>query len=359
MSSSNMSNDSCFDYSDARYTAVVVVRSILAFVASLFILCMIGIIVFFQKYLFFTQRMIMYLAISSFTYSIVTVFNVSSLNARTSDAALNYCILMGFLEQVLVWWEVMAVTSIVIQLFIKTVFDKTTEKFEIVYILMIFLFPFLFSWIPFIHNAYGPAGLVCWIRIFNLDDCHVFHTGSAYALTLFYLPVFVIMIVLVILMSVSFIFIHRRRKIWVGTYNRDSKLEKAMEQEIRPLIYYPFIFIVINVINYVAYLYISYGNNDVARFVLGTISTFVYRLQGILITLVFTLDKQTRKKLNKAEIKAGFLRICSRKSSKNVCAYPAQKIERSDSKFYTSSYHKHNRDVDELEMEPTCNNNNN
>ena len=349
---SNISNDSCLYLDlDDRYTVLLVFRSILTFVASLFILCMLGIIIFFQKYLFFTQRLIMYLAISSFTYSFVTVFNVTSSSARTNDAALRYCMFMGLLEQVLVWWEVMAVTCIVMQLFIRTVFDKTTEKFEVVYILMIFLFPLLFNWIPFIHNAYGSAGLVCWIRVYDLDECHVFHTGSIYAFVLFYLPVFIIMIVLIILLVVSFVFIHRRRKLWVGTYNHDAKLDKAMEQEIRPLIYYPLIFIVTNVVNFVAYLYTTYDKDSDAHFAITTISTITYRLQGILITLVFTLDKQTRKKLNKAEIQAGLLRICSRKSSKKVSAYPARKPERSESKFYTSSYHKHNRDGDKDEIE--------
>ena len=217
---------------------------------------------------------------------------------------------------------------------------------------MIFLFPLLFNWIPFIHNAYGSAGLVCWIKIFDLDNCHIFHTGSIYASVLFYLPVLVIMIVLIILLVVSFVFIHRRRKVWVGTYNHDAKLDKAMEQEIYPLIYYPLIFIMTNIVNFIAYFYATYGDNNDIRFALDTISTIIYRFQGILITLVFTLDKQTRKKLNKAEIRAGFHRICSRKSSKKVNAYPAEKIARSDSKFYTSSYHKHNRDngKDEIEL---------
>ena len=302
---------SCNVYDGSQYLSLLILRSTLSSVSCLCILSVIVIIILFKKYHFFTQRLILYLAISTFSFSFVAAINLSAKYACGNLFAQIYCIVMGFFFQLTMWWELMAITFIMVDVFIKVVFNKFTERLEVVYFLTIFVLPLTFSWIPFIKLSYGPAGIFCWIRDRNLEDNTLFHFGVYLRFLLYYIPFYLLMPILIILTIISFCCVRRKRKRWTGKYSHEAKvISKMMESEIRPLIYYPFIFIVINTIPFVKRIYGIFSSGGTAHFVLALINVMVYPLLGILITLVFALDPETRKKINRVEIKAAIGRCC-------------------------------------------------
>ena len=303
---SDITNETaCNVYSGSQYLSLLILRSTLSAVSCLCILSMIVIIILFKKYHFFTQRLILYLAISTFSFSFIAVINLSAKYACDELSARIYCIVMGFFFQLTMWWELMAITCIMVDVFVKVVFNKFTERLELLYFLTIFVLPLTFSWIPFIKLSYGPAGVFCWIRDRNLEDDKLFRFGIYLRFLLYYIPLYLLMPILIILTIISFCCVRRKRKQWIGQHSHEAKLiSKMMESEIRPLIYYPFIFIVINAIPFVKRVYGIFNPNDTVLFVLALINVMVYPLLGILITLVFALDPETRKKINRVEIKA-------------------------------------------------------
>ena len=327
----NSSDADCFEkFGEPKYVVLLVVRIVLSSASCCILLCAIGLIVLFRKYHFMSQRLVLYLASFSFVFSVTQIINFDSHIASMSKRHLQYCIAIGFVTQITIWWEILATTCIMIDIFLKVAFRiQSTEKLEKLYMLFIIATPLTFCWIPFIDDHYGPAGLYCWIRDRNLDDCSLSKFGNWLRFSLYYIPLYTIMTVLITLVIISMIIVQWRNKQWVGKYSPERRLVHQMiQKEIRPLLYYPFIFLVINIVPLIRRIYSIHDTTDDFFFALTAIQVVVFRFQGVLIGLAFALDPETRKKLKWAEIKAALFRCCSRKNV--IQLYPA-KHGRSDS----------------------------
>ena len=307
----NNTSEPCWSiYTLPKYDALLGLRSSLSLLSAIFILCMLGVIILFKKYVFFTQRLILYLAISAFSFSVFAFMDLSSNLAYVKESALIYCEIIGLFQQITIWWIVLATTVIMVVVFIKVVFKRNTEKLELLYIFIIFGLPFLFNWIPLIKMTYGPVGYFCWIRNRNIDDCTNYPFGYWLSITLYYIPINVIMVTVLILLIIAFVFAKRQQRIWQGKYSHEVKnLQKQAELEIRPLIVYPLIFIITNLFSLLVLIFSLINNNgnlNTAAYAVNVISTIVFRFQGILITLVFTLDPETRRTLKWHNIRVAF-----------------------------------------------------
>ncbi len=306
MSGSGNDSGDCFEmFSQPKYIALLAVRNGLSFISCCILLCVIGVIMLFRKYLFMSQRLVMYLAMSSAIFSLIQVINFDAHTANMNENNLKYCVVIGFLTQVTVWWEILATTCIMIDIFLKAVFQVSTEKLEKFYVIFLILAPLLFSWIPFIQGHYGPAGLYCWIRDRDLEDCMLSDFGNWLRFSIYYIPLYTIMTILISLVVISLLIVNWRKRKWVGEYSPQSSLVHEMiENEIKPLLWYPFIFVLINIIPLIRRVYSVHDTDDTFFFVLTAIQVVIYRFQGILIGLVFALDRETRKKLNYLEIRS-------------------------------------------------------
>ena len=328
--SGNSSNDSCAQLSifeDTQFFYLVGLRCFLSLVSSMFIICMIATLVLFQKYRVYTQRLILYLAVSTLSYQLVTTLDVASIQAYSDPNALNYCIFIGFLTQVTVWWPTLATTAIVADIFIKVAFEKTTEKFEFGLILFIFALPFFINLIPFVNLAYGPSGYFCWIRDLNLDDCSKFDFGYILQIVLYYIPSYSLTGLMFVLLGTSFAIIRKKRHAFLGHDLNEKRRRKMMEREIKPLLYYPFIFLVTSAGSLVLTLYGLFDNNATAILIIGILVSVLFRLQGVVITLLFTLDPDTRRRLNRKEMKLAWKQLLDKDKTEE---YPVH-YERTDS----------------------------
>lgn len=302
----------CFEmFGETKYLALLVVRNSLSFISCCILLGVIVLIVLFEKYLFMTQRLILYLVFFSFTFYIAQVINFDGHSATDTETSLKYCIAIGFLTEVTVWWELLATTCIMIDISLKAIFKLSTEKLEKFYLTFIAITPFLFTWIPFIRSHYGPAGLYCWIRDRNLDDCSISDFGNWLRFSLYYIPLYIIMGVLILLVVVSLARVQWRKKRWFGNYSPEhQQVEQMIENEIKSLIWYPLIFVFINIVPLIRRIYSVHDDEDTLFYVLTAIQVVVYRFQGILIGCVFAFDRETRKKLKWTEFKASLVRCC-------------------------------------------------
>ena len=278
--------------------------------------------------MFFTQKLILSLAACSLAYDIVAAINVTAPTAYRSRPDLYYCYVIGFFEQVTTMAIIMAYFILALDIFLKAVFDKQTEKLKLVYILLV-LSPILYSWIPFIFLAYGPTGVICWIRHKNFEDCSDFRTGDYMKFSLFVVPFMTLLISVIVLMVVSLSFVRWRKKKW-GGQREEKRMRSKMEEEIRSLIYYPFILVFIHIFGLITGFYEFLGDKDNAYDVLIFISTIIYRSQGILICCIFVLDPETRKKLNRKEIVVALKRMCIKDEEESIRDYRAE-AGRSDS----------------------------
>ncbi len=330
--SSNISG--CVEkYDNSRFYGLLYFRCVLSIISVLFILSMLAIMILYKKYRFFTQRLILYLAISTLTYQTISALDVSSIKAYSDQDALNYCILIGVLTQIVIWCPVMATTVITFDIFVRAVLKKSTERLEILYVLLIFVLPALINWIPLVDMAYGPAQYFCWIKDEDIDkNCDSdYLNGIIFRAVFFFIPCYILVAFMIISLVITIISLSRSRKNYSGKFDPQAiALKKQMELEIRPILYYPIIFIVATIFSVIMTIYnaANKSNNEVGYIIFAVILSISFRLQGVFITLVFTLDPETRKKLNVKEIKAAFNNFLVKDEDKE---YPAEYNARSDS----------------------------
>ena len=311
-SSSSGGNGSCFDiYKDNYYIGVAVLSVVLSILSCICLLAVIAIIVLFKKYVYFNQKLILYLCITSLLYSCSTIINVTPADVDTNPASKGYCIVMGFVNHLLLWWQILCVAVIMIDIFIRVVFERDTQRYKIPYIIGILAPPIVVSWIPFIKLAYGPAGVFCWIRGKEYESCALFTLGAYLRLVLYYGPFYVLMMGLAVLLIITRCTTHRKKKKWIGGIMRKEivELQKKIESETRLLIGYPILFMVISILPLIVRIYEAYIlEEDIFYYAMYTVLIIAYRLIGAIIALIFVLDPETKQKLKLVEIQAAIRR---------------------------------------------------
>ena len=175
--SSNGSICSVFDSYD--YVIVAAVSAGSAMVSALccvFVICLIFLL---KKHYFFIQRLIVYHCLAALCRSVTLILRLHRLGHLHDSTALTVlCSITGFMDQVTLWYLTIDFSVIIFTLLMTAVFHKNVSRLEGLFVVLIFIFPLTFNWIPFINNSYGRSGPWCWIRNLNFDDCTEFKFGK-------------------------------------------------------------------------------------------------------------------------------------------------------------------------------------
>ena len=271
---------------------------------------MIVLIILFKKYKFLSQRLILYLAISVILVNIGFILRRVDYENQTTDFYIRFCEFGGFLDQLFNWILLNAICAITIYLLLALFTEKKTEKYELVYIFFIFIFPFLYCWIPFIDHSYGRAGAWCWIRSEEQENCTLFKLGLSFQFALWYFPLYILMVVLIILYLMILVKIYRNLRKWAhGRPDQTEKLKREVKKHLLPLISYPLIFFILNTFPFINRVHNLIHRKPVLP--LWYLQGF-YASLGTWIVLAFVLDPSTRKYLTKTKIKAAVRDVCRR-----------------------------------------------
>ena len=334
----NGTNSSCNSkFSSPVFQVVAIVRALSGSISVVASLLVILLIVSSKKYLFFTQRLILYLSIASMLNGLAIALQGATYypQNRYSDI---YCSISAFLEQTTHWSLLLAVSSITVDIYLKAV-HRVQSRGKIVYVVVIFLSPFVFNWIPFIHSAYGTAGPWCWIT----TDCQTNKYGAVYQYVLWYVPLYTVLLGIIAIYVIVYASVRRQKKQYHGHFDPERELEiKQMMEEIIPLIYYPMIFLLLQIpptMNRIAEL-----ANDNEQVPLWLLHAFFSPLQGGLVCVVYALDPETRARIRHSSWKTLFRYS---KFEDGVSEYPAVRAK-SDSVSESSkmvSYSKHDSSI--------------
>lgn len=302
---------SCPPYDSEDYADVAIASAVSALVSLLASCFVIAVMVLLKKWRYFSQRLILYLAVAALFTSISTILHRVDYRNQTSDLYTQFCIFGGFLEQVTSWIFLNANSTITFYLFANVVAKKNTEKFETAYFIFIFLFPFTFNWIPFVQSSYGRSGAWCWIRTDDTATCdnHVF--GQYLVFLLWYIPLYVTLAILISLYVAILFRLHRASKEWTANPTAEAReLRKKAHHDVLPLMAYPAIYFVLSfppLLNRIQGL----ANPDNPSLALWYVSAISFPLQGGLIAVAYSLDPGTRKRLRWSKLKPtlrGFIR---------------------------------------------------
>jgi hypothetical protein len=303
--------------------AVSVVSGFVSLMASCFV---IFILVIFKKWRFFTQRLILYLAIAAAAKAMAVIVQRVDYENQTSAFYYRFCTFGGFFSQVTSVMVINAIMAITMSLLYTAFRKKAPENYEPLVLLLVFLAPLVFSWIPFIHHAYGRAGPWCWIRSTDHITCETFRFGQVLQFVLFYIPLYLVLLVLMVLYAILLVKLHLDKRKWRGKFDTDAEwLRKVRARQILPLIFLPVVFFA---------LYFPLAFNRIYDFIdpdhpqlaLWFIAAALFPLEGGGVAIVVTLDPKTRRRLRIPSIKAA-LRDFLKNSSGVVVEYPLQDKE--------------------------------
>ncbi len=310
--------------------------------------------VLFKKYLFFTQRMILYLNIAALLSAFARMINFELSYSEKVDE--NYCIATGFMDQYSSSCFLIAIVSFTVDIFLQAIFSLNTKRVEIIYPLLIFFTPALYCWIPFYDKpiGYGPAGAWCWIRDKN-DACEYIKRGTILRFSLFYGPYFLLLPFLLILILITSYILYRRRHTYEALIDPIVvRRRRAIRQEIKILLLYPTLVLVLNIIPLITRIYDIKSRNEKAPksndylFAFWVLNAIIVPLEVAVVPLVYTIDPETRRRITSlAEIRSAMRELCTRSSHGRVSEYPAETIVTS-----TDSYKQQSTDTAIDDKEP-------
>ena len=325
---SNSSNFSvCTVYDSYQYVIVAAVSSGSAMVSALCCLFVIGLIFFFKKHVFFIQRLILYHCLAALLRSFSTMLRFYRLALPSESRAANVlCAIAGFTNQVTFWFLLVDYSVITFTLLMTVVFRKNMARLEGLFIVLIFVLPLTFNWIPFINNAYGREGPWCSIRNLNFDDCTDFKFGIILRNILQNVPQYVFLALLSLTLIIIILYLIYQR--YCKTGKDVHELKKRLNKEVWPLFFFPFGVVLLNVVPVINRLYISASENGNPSYALWILSAILSPLQGGYIALVYTLDRGTLRRLSYKSLAA---MLCGKREDEVVQEYPMESSERSES----------------------------
>ena len=266
----SIENRTCLNYSSPEFKVIAVVRAsvglITVFLGALTIITN----VVSRKYLFSFHRKILYVGVAYVLDGLSSVFNrVDYLGEN--EATRGFCVFAGLWNKYSICAVSAASFAIACSLFMDVMYAVRANSYQAVgrrpnscqfsdwfWPLMIFAFPLLVVWIPFLQSAYGqsPGSPWCNIRTVN-EDCSMFKFGQDIdagisALVLMYLGYVVAIYIITVLVVVR-----RRRRRKEVIYDHVIMVQKKqLDREIRVL-FLPVIYLAARLIAIVVNLVIN------------------------------------------------------------------------------------------------------
>ena len=291
-------SQSCNSYNNTIFRIVTGIRGLSGAVSFLASLLVIFLIIVFRKYTFYIQRLILYLGVASVLNGLSKALQVAY-SHPTSDFGKNYCTIAAFLDQLSDWSVFLATLIITIHLYMKAVHNKTV-KLEILSLIIIFVVPITFNWIPFINRTYGPAGPWCWILLNKPKDCSRSTFGHALRITLWFVPSNLILAVIIILYVVMLISLRRQKHQYKCQYNPEHELNYQMKvKEVRLLIWYPILLLLVETPAMVSRTIEIITDNQKNYYFLWFLQAIFTPIHGGLVCLAYALDPETRVRISR------------------------------------------------------------
>ena len=224
-------------------------------------------------YKLLTYRLALYQVIASLTLHASEGLALLQLYSRISQIDLT-CIASGLLLEYCLWMKLLFVVCLTFHLFCFAVLNKNLQKLEPFYIAISTIFPIVPACIPLTTSSYGTAGAWCWIPEEKVSkNCSVesYRTGTIEEYTLWLGPVTIALALDNIAVIAIFVTLlcracNRKRSGDESRYllSQSQRLEPNKEafRQMLPLLAYPIIFFILNLIPLVRRIYEVAAHNN-------------------------------------------------------------------------------------------------
>ena len=267
-------------------------------------LFVIVILIIYKKYVFSTQRLILYLSISIFTYTFNYLIQISLIiNDETEGIA---CKVVAFIALYSSLSIIMSFVFYGVELLIGImIYKESGRRLNQLYFLAVFILPAFVCWIPFMYQAYGYNEFECWIV-----DCQnntTLISGEILRAILWWVPLYlsILFMVIVYIAIMCKLYFDKKKYTPMLELNRNEVYKNTFD-DVMYLRYYPILYMIINIIPIFSHVYTSlHPNKHIPSLWIAT--AIINGIQGGFLTLVVTLDPKTRKRLTFKQLKAAFM----------------------------------------------------
>jgi len=223
-------------------------------------------------------RLILMLTLGALVEGIADILNLVVFENEEKSNYNALCYTQGVLIQISQNTIFSWTTVIAVNLFIVVCSKKVTDNLELVFHGVVWTWILFVTLIPLASNAYGPAGVWCWLTKSE---------GQPYRWAVFYGP----LIVQVIVISVLYIMVIKsiRERLVVVTDGDNNALAKETMNRLK---LYPIIFVVLYIFPLINRLYDVASTTD--SFFLYVMQSITSPLYGFVVAIAYGLDKEIR-----------------------------------------------------------------
>ena len=249
----------------------------------------------------FAYRMAMYQVLAS----MLVCFSATISAAQVEDAsqAIPYhvaCLVGAFLLEYFMWVKLLFAVSLVFHLSCLAVRMKSYKRMELVYFVLSFITPLLFTWVPFFLGSYDVMTEPwCWIGDYEVyDNCSSEHstTGVVEQFSFWYGPLTVCIVLSSIAIIISLVsFVKRYCKISCPENDpaMNRLLKKYMLQvyfrKLLPLAIYPIIFFLFCLLPLASQTYYTVTSSSMLLYSLSLAQAASYSLNGLFSSLLLVI----------------------------------------------------------------------
>eukprot|EP00116_Pleurobrachia_bachei_P006509 sb/3466771/ len=271
--------------SDSRCETLNIIRVFFGSLSFTFSLFMIFLIWLYKKYMFFSQRLILYLSIAALADTIP--YMMGTVDHEFGCKAQGY--LMTYFDWTCVAW-VSVITANGYRL-IKE--EMSYESSESLFHLICWFIPALLAGIPFIWDAYGHSGPWCWIKGEKTME-------NVLRFLVWYGPVLVIVLGLSGLLIYLRVYIKRQNRSY-ETYNPEQENTKTAKwREVRILFTYPLVFVLLSIVPLIARVQMAFKSDT--SFPLILITSITAPMLGAANTLLYSCSPDMRQQIKPSSI---------------------------------------------------------
>ncbi|KAL5476178.1 hypothetical protein EMCRGX_G026092 [Ephydatia muelleri] len=328
----NMTNNTCLMLSDTSCEIIQACRRAVSILSMCCCLGMLLILVLFKKYKFMIHRLNMYLTTSVFFQALgfaVQDYKVVN-NAQYDSHTHSVCIFEAWWLFYSNWVPFLFICCITFNIIYLILSHRSTARFEKYYLFISLALPGALSGLPFIMSSYGPAGLWCWI--ISKRDGETFVPGVTMSFVLYYGPLWIIIVAMVIGQVVTMRLHYKQTKKVLLCECHTQKVESFWTVEIKILLFLPWInilgvlFATLNRIRLATNSHLS----EEANFFFWFMHAVTDPLHGTLYALVFVT---AYSRFGVKQLKEALLQFCTNKTT--VKDYPIVSVVDED---YDSSF---------------------
>ena len=213
------------------------------------VLCLIAVIVVlcYTLHKFFVYRLALYQVLSCLAFSMAEALQILNINYVENTYHGIVCRATAFLVTYTLWVKLFLTFSLVFHIYVRAVYLKNFEKWEIQYIAISLSIPGLIASIPLITEYYGLAGGWCWIPDWKNHCASEKDTaGIIQQFILWYVPLFFsLFICLIAVLIVVTKYCFWRHCTCCHKTNTNEDANKTAVKGLLPLLAYPVIFFVL------------------------------------------------------------------------------------------------------------------